>query len=125
MEPIIANLDELSKLQDEFEAKRLAMEERKAEIMAPIMEELEALEYDFNIDTSELRFKIGATEESIRYQVIDLGKSVKGANLHAVYSKPRVTWDSKGLEGFMVAHPEIEAFRKVGQPSVSLRKISK
>lgn len=39
------------------------------------------------------------------------------------YTKPRVTWDNKGLDGYMVAHPEIKAFRKVGDPSVSVRKI--
>jgi hypothetical protein len=39
----------------------------------------------------------------------------------AMYTKPRVTWDSKGIEGFSVAHPEINVFRKVGEPSVSIK----
>lgn len=43
----------------------------------------------------------------------------------AVYNKGRVSWDSSGLNGYMVAHPEITAFRKEGEPSITLRKIGK
>lgn len=50
---------------------------------------------------------------------------MKGANnMMAVWSKGRVTWDGKGLGGYMVAHPEIEAFRREGKPSVSIRRKS-
>jgi hypothetical protein len=38
-----------------------------------------------------------------------------------VYSKPRVTFDSKGLQEYAVTHPEIEKFKKVGNPIVSIR----
>lgn len=125
MDPIIANLDDLANLQDKLAAIELRFQERRNEILKPVQEALELLEADLEFDTANIHFSIGVLEQAIKEQVIDLGKSVKGAAIHAVYSKPRVTWDSKGLDGFMVAHPEIGAFRKTGQPSVSFRKIAK
>lgn len=64
-----------------------------------------------------------ALTEEIKADVISLGETVKGSALMAVYAKGRTTWDNKGLDGFATAHPEIEKFRKVGEPSVSIRKI--
>ena len=54
-----------------------------------------------------------------------LGKqeSVKGKNLQAVFSKGRTSWDPKALIGYAVAHPEINEFKKVGKPSVSIREV--
>ncbi len=43
----------------------------------------------------------------------------------AVWSKGRETWDTKSLDGYALAHPEIASLRKVGDPSVSIRKINK
>ena len=43
--------------------------------------------------------------------------------LHAIWTKARVSWDTRGLDGYMVAHPEMGAFRSVGKPSVSLRRV--
>ena len=59
--------------------------------------------------------------ELIKAEVIAAGQTISGDHHQAVYSKPRVSWDSKGLEGYAVAHPEILAFRSVGSPSVSLK----
>jgi hypothetical protein len=61
--------------------------------------------------------------QAIKAAVIENGATVKGAHLMAVYSKPRVTWDGKILDGYAVAHPEINAARKVGEPSVSIRSV--
>ena len=59
--------------------------------------------------------------ELIKVEVIAAGQTISGEHHQAVYSKPRVSWDSKGLEGYAVAHPEILVFRTEGSPSVSLR----
>ena len=66
---------------------------------------------------------MAALQKSIKRDTIDLGFTTHGRYLMAVWSKPRVTWDSSGLAGYMVAHPEIEAFKKTGKPSVSIRKV--
>jgi hypothetical protein len=57
----------------------------------------------------------------VKESVIAGGESVKGEFLHAVYVKGRTTWETKLLDGFAAAHPEILQFRKVGEPSVTIR----
>ena len=71
--------------------------------------------------TEEISDHISTLESEIKRLVVDHGQSVRGASLQAVYSKPRVTWDSKALDGFALNHPELFAFRKEGSPSVSIR----
>jgi len=78
----------------------------------------------------EVQFAIGATtekenilSEEIKEVVIKSGESVKGNFLQAVYSKGKITWDTKALEGYAVVHPEVNQLKKVGEPLVSIRDI--
>ena len=50
-------------------------------------------------------------------------EDLKGSLLHAIYAAGRASWDTKALEGYAVAHPEILQFKKVGEPSVSIREM--
>lgn len=62
----------------------------------------------------------GDIDNVIRECTTQLRQSVKSASgVQAVYSE-RTTWDTKGLEGYAVAHPEVLHFRKVS-PSISIR----
>ena len=45
----------------------------------------------------------------------------EGQFLQVVYTKPRVTWDAKALDGYAVDHPELFAFRKEGNAGASVR----
>lgn len=81
------------------------------------------IEAEFAEKNEGLNANITDLEQAIKYEVIANGASVKGDYLHAVYTKGRTTWDTKSLDGYAVAHPEIEPFRKVGEPSVSIRKV--
>ena len=78
---------------------------------------------DREIDPIIEQFNTRAAElaDLIKAEVIAAGETVSGEFHQAVYSKARVSWDSKALEGYAAAHPEILAFRSVGSPSVSLR----
>lgn len=49
--------------------------------------------------------------------------SIKGEKLQAVFSKGRTAWDSKKLEGYALAHPELNELKKIGKPSVSIREV--
>jgi len=60
-------------------------------------------------------------EAAVRKAVLNLGMSVRGCHLQAVWNKGRVSWNTKALEGYALAHPEVEALRNVGDPSVSIR----
>lgn len=79
------------------------------------------VEEEFENQIKQANENVSAFEDVIKAEVKAFGQSVKGELIMAVWSKPRVSWDQKGLDGFMVAHPEIKAFRKEGEPSVSIR----
>jgi hypothetical protein len=123
MDAIIAKLNELSDVQAALAVARLDYEAKRAEILKTVQAELDALseEYQPLIDVSEGR--IAALSEEIKQEVSRYGASVKAAHLHAVYSRGRVTWDTKGLDRYAVGHPEVIGFRKQGQPTVSLRTV--
>ena len=99
--------------------------ERQAMIDKVITPEIKAklAEIDEEIDPIIEKFNARAAElaDLIKAEVIVAGQTISGDHHMAVYSKPRVSWDSKGLEGYAVAHPEILVFRSEGNPSVSLK----
>lgn len=65
--------------------------------------------------------KAKALETKIKTAVLEHGASVKDAEIQAIYTKGRVTWNADALDGYAVNHPELFAFRKEGKPSVSIR----
>jgi hypothetical protein len=70
--------------------------------------------------TSEIDEQITALERAVKRAIIAHGASVKSTHIHAIYVQPRITWDTKRLEGYAEAHPEVKAFRRVGKPSVRI-----
>ena len=89
------------------------------EIKAQISE----VEAEFEPQEDAIKEKSSELETSVRDEVVELGQSVKGIALQAVFMNGRISWDTKGLDGYIVAHPELEQFRKQGNPSVSIRKV--
>jgi len=116
-------LDELNEIRCAADVTRLDYEAKRAEILRPVADDLAALEAEYAPLMASAQARAASLEESIKAAVIESGASVKGAALQAVYSKPRVSWNTKALEGFAAAHPEIMAFRSVGAPSVSIRAV--
>ena len=67
--------------------------------------------------------KITDITNTIKADVIIHGATVKSTYRQAVFMAGRVSWDTKALDGYAAAHPEIAPFRKVGEPSVSIRTV--
>ena len=65
---------------------------------------------------------ISDLEEQDKLAVLEAGETVKGGALQAVYVKGRVSWDTKKLDGLMIVLPELNQARKVGEPTVTIRK---
>ena len=121
---IETQLDDLANLQAQAEVIRLEYEQRRKAIMTPeIQAQLDALDAEQATALEPVQAQIERTTEAVKSNILSIGESVKGTWLHAIYTKPRVTWDGKGLDGFAIAHPEINAFRKVGEASVSIRSV--
>ena len=119
-------MDELLKQLSELYAQRdllnADMATKRQEILAPVQAQLDALEEVTAPMFEAINQKIAALENEAKEAVIQEGKSVKGFGLHLVYTAGRVTWDAKFLDGLAAAHPDIIKARKVGQPSVSIRR---
>lgn len=110
----------------EYQAQRDAtMLEKQDLINAVYTDEIKArmaeIEAEFATKTEGVTANIATLEAEIKQAVVAHGASVKGLYLHAVLTKGRVSWDTKFLDGYATAHPELLSFRKEGAPSVSIR----
>ncbi len=117
-------LDELSELYAQRDLSTLEKQRLIDEVLTPeIKAKISEIEAEFNGKSDTVSEKISTLETQIKDEVKKNGASVKGQFLHAVYTKGRVSWDSKTLDGLMIAVPQLASARKEGEPSVSLRKI--
>lgn len=117
-------LNELSELQSAVDVINLRFDDLRKDILTPeIQEQLDDVEVERATATDTAQEGISKLQTRIKEYVLDHGASVKADYLHAIYAKGRVSWNTKGLAGYAVAHPEIEAFKKVGKPSVSIRRV--
>ena len=94
---------------------------RKVRILAIARQEFKALEDKFNEETADMQERIKELESDIKEFVIESKQSIKSEDIDVIYSKGRESWDGKILTGYAVAHPEILAALKVGNPTVSFR----
>lgn len=121
---IVTKLDELANYQSQVDALALQKRELLESAMpAEVKQRMAEIEAEFAGKAETAQENIAALEAEIKEAVKADGKSVKGTLLHAVYAKGRVTWESKGLDGLLVALPQLAQFRKEGDPSVSIRKV--
>jgi hypothetical protein len=116
-------------LEDLYAQREFLSAEKSKLLDAAIPAEVKAIiadiEAEFEGKQSAVNSQISEVETTAKELVIQEGATVKGNLIQAVYSKPRVTWDSKILEGLAIAMPEIEKAKKVGSPSVSFRRLGK
>lgn len=132
MSSIEQKLSTLRELMDLREALRLRKEELVEQAKAPYRDVLYKIEQaaaeieaEFADQVEDVNERIAETEAQVRADVVTLGQSVKVNGLQAVYMKGRVTWDAKALDGYAVGHPELFAFRRESEPSVSLRNVGR
>lgn len=101
------------------------MKEKRDAIMATIAKDLRDLEEEYAPSLEQVQLQITKLELAARQEVIAKKETDtdKDAGFQVVYVPGKVTWDTKGLEGYAVGHPEILVFKKVGEPSTTLRKV--
>jgi hypothetical protein len=120
---VTEKLDTLADYQ--AQADMLALE-KQALIDAVLTPEIKAqiaeIEAEFAGKGKAVGEHITALTNEIKAEVLAHGESCKGEHLQAVWMKGRTSWDTKGLDGYAVAHPEIAAFKTVGEPTVTIRK---
>ena len=93
------------------------------QVLTPeIKEKLAEIDAEFDPKVDEIAQQKSMLEAEIKQEILEAGRTIKGTFHSFVWSKPRVSWDTKALDGYAAAHPEIQQFRVEGSPSVSVRK---
>jgi hypothetical protein len=117
-------LNKLSELQAQADVVKLHFEDLRKSILTPeIQAQLDDIAAEERTSLDALQGGIDELTAEVKADVLNAGATVKGDYMMAVYNKGRVSWDTKGLDGFAIAHPEMQAFRKVGEPTITLRKV--
>ena len=115
-------LDALYELKCAIEVSNMDKQALIDSILTPeIKQKIAEIETEFSEKNIAVNTKIAALEYEIKADVISGGETVKGDYLMAVFTKGRVSWDTKSLDGYAAAHPEVAQFKKTGDPSVSIR----
>lgn len=125
--PHIGPLEAASRVAQLAEAKRYASEihteheHRRTLVLEQVRTQLEALDAEFGEMLREADEEVGRLEAEVKHAVRQVGASVKQEGIHAIYARGRVTWDNRGLSQYADTHPEVLEFRRIGNPSVSIR----
>ena len=90
-----------------------------------IKAQLDEIEAEFTPVFANINTRNQELIDTIKAEVVAAGETVSGEFHQAVYMKGRTSWDSKSLEGYAAAHPEILQFKTIGSPSVSIKARSK
>lgn len=111
-----------------FQAQRAVLDLQKKELIDQVLtpeikEKLVDIEAEFGIQVEAVNENIERITEQIKAEVLEHGSSVRGQFVQAVFSKGRPSWNTKALDGYAAAHPEILVFRKPGKPSVGIRNV--
>lgn len=115
-------LDQYSDMVIMLDDLRVQKERLIDSVLTPeIKEKLQEIEEEFAQKFDALEEKKGELETEVKNLVAQGGETVRGSTHMAVYSKPRISWDTKMLEGLMMVIPQIADARKIGDPSVSIR----
>jgi len=121
---IVQKLDQLAEFMSQRDLVGIHKQEAIDAVLTPeIKAKLADIETEFGYQTKAVDENIDLLTCDIKLRVIASGETAKGAHIQAVFSKGRVSWDTKALDGVVALHPELAQFRKEGEPSVSIRKI--
>lgn len=117
-------LDQLSEYSSQLNVLDIARKDAIAKVLTPeIQAQLDAIDDEYAGMEDAVNANLEKLQDEIEADVLAAGASVKGTHLQAIWMKGRVSWDTKALDGYAAAHPEIAPFRKEGQPTVSIRLV--
>ncbi len=120
-EQVVKKLNRLGDLRAAVDLTRLDYEAKHAEILKTVQAELDAIDAEYKPLMDAAETNAAALEVEIKNDVLLNGQSIHSEIFQAIYTKGRVSWDNAGISEYARAHPEVLTFRKVGQPTVSLR----
>lgn len=90
----------------------------RMEYLGYMIHEKEQKELAFQEENREFFDEIEERKEQIRKEILARKVGADCRTLKVTYRKGAVRWDTKWLDGYSTAHPEILKYRRVGEPSV-------
>lgn len=94
---------------------------RRLDILAPVQAQLDALDAETSARLKQLEEAVESAELAVRQAVVGYGRSYWRGKVKATFYRPSVTFDTKALHEYAATHPELEQFKKVGQPRVTIK----
>ena len=124
-EQVVKKLNRLADLRAAVDVTRMDFEAKRAEILKKVQSELDAIDAEYEPLLEAAEANASTLEAEIKNDVLLSGQSIHSEVFQAIYPRGRVSWDSAGISDYPRAHPEVLAYRKEGQPTVSLRLAQK
>lgn len=117
-------LNQLSEFYSQRELLNLKKQELIDQVLTPeLKKQIGDIEAEFQLKTIAVEENITYLEADIKKEVLATGATAKGLNIMAVWNKGRTSWDSDKLKGMAILIPQLKEAMKVGEPTVSFRKI--
>ena len=120
-------ITKLNRLAEARAHKDLIELNRKLSVDAAMPPEVKSALENINAEYDEQALaatnEVTRLEAEIKADVLQVGDTVRGSQIMAVFIRPRVTWDSKALDGMAMLIPELTKARKTGEASVQFRTI--
>ena len=113
-------ITESGKVIDKETGELLDLEER-VNTLGYYMNELAERKKQYEAETAELQQTVDKLKAGLKEDMIKRGEGLVYGRVGISVSRPMTTWDRKGLESYAEQHPEINEFRKTGNPIVSFR----
>lgn len=117
-------LDQLAELQASQSLLEMKYQEARDAVITPdIRSKLYEIDARLMPKIDKVTEELANLTNQVKTLVITEGATVKGQYLMAVYSRGRVSWNGKLLDGMSKLIPQLNEARTVGEPSVTIRKI--
>ena len=117
-------LDLLAHLRERIEAVKLQMDTTINDLIpTEIQAQIGDVRAELEPEIRAIEEKAADAEAHIRTMAIEIGATVKGQSLQAVFVKAPEKVNMEKFRGFATAHPEALALVEVGKPSVQIRKV--
>ena len=86
-----------------------------------LKQKIQDIENEFKPKAESMNNSITNLETSIKADVIQSGETAQGDQLEAVFASGRKSWDTKGMDEAIKVLPQLEQFKKQGDPYVTIR----
>jgi hypothetical protein len=102
------------------------VQERQRKLIAKLLAENPKAQKRYDMYQTQIKENEDLIKDQtiiVKDAVLTLGETVTSEKLQAVWVKGRTSWNTEQLEGLAKVHKEILETQKVGDPSVSIKKV--